>query len=71
MSVYTIKKRTNLPGVLQETSLLTVDEATLLHWKVVEVVDRILREICIRSSTEKMLFCGVFYQIMPPVIRRG
>ena len=68
-----IKKGTALSRVLQDASVLIVDEATLLHRKVIEAIDTTLKDI--RSSSEVMgglltLLCGDFLQILP-VIRQG
>ncbi|GFS00474.1 ATP-dependent DNA helicase PIF1 [Elysia marginata] len=68
-----IKKGTALSRVVQDASLLIVDEVTLLHKKVIEAIDTILKDI--RSSSEVMgglltLLCGDFRQILP-VIRQG
>ncbi|GFR59555.1 ATP-dependent DNA helicase PIF1, partial [Elysia marginata] len=68
-----IKKGTALSRVLQDASVLIVDEATLLHRKVIEAIDTTLKDI--RSSSEVMgglltLRCGDFRQILP-VIRQA
>ena len=68
-----IKKGTALSRVLQDASVLIVDEATLLHRKVLEAIDTTLKDI--RSSSEVMgglltLLCGDFRQILSG-IRQG
>ena len=64
--VQTVKKGTELARVSQEASKLIIDEAPTLHRKVVEAVDKTLRDL--KSSDQVMggllsLLCGDFQQI--------
>ena len=72
-STCSIKKESALSRMLQDASILIIDEATLLHRKVLEAMDTTLQDL--RSSTEIMgglltILCGDFRQILP-VIPKG
>ena len=66
-----IKKGTALSQMLQEGTILIIDEVTFLHRKLIEAIDNTLRDI--RSSNDIMgglltLLCGDFRQIFPVVL---
>lgn len=72
-STCSIKKESALSKMLQEASILIIDEATLLHRKVLEAINTSMQDL--KSSNELMgglllLLCGDFRQILP-VVRNG
>ena len=69
-AICSVKKGTSLCRLFKEATLLVIDEAPMLHRKVLECMDRTLRDL--RSSELPMgglptLLCGDFRQILPVV----
>ena len=65
-----IKRGSDLAKYVKDASLLIIDEAPMLHKKVIEALDRTLQDI--RSSDAVMgglitLMCGDFRQILPVI----
>ncbi|GFR71431.1 ATP-dependent DNA helicase PIF1 [Elysia marginata] len=66
-----IKQGTSLSHLIQDASVLVIDEAPMLHKKIIEALDRTLHGL--RETDEVMgglptLMCGDFKQIMPVVL---